>query len=241
MDSSSYFAPYTMLEYIDPAAMYGTGSHAPGHSPVPAVSCQAGLVYPQQYTPNEYYGNGYTTSHNDMAPREGNKCYVGAVFTKRRKIIIRQLQPWATESQIRELICHKAGLGPEKLQRLDMPLVDGQLGANRGYVIATLHSEEAAEKVIKRLNNYQFDGRVLEVRHTKEGVSDHQPSQGSCSNHQHQSHHSRRERHDDKGRKGKEKEKFHKATSTSPSQKENKSSPSESEVIIAHGSSLSYA
>ncbi|KAI0448022.1 hypothetical protein F4803DRAFT_545545 [Xylaria telfairii] len=238
-DSSSYFAPYTMLEYTDPAALYGPGSHAPGHSPVPAVSYQAGPVYPQQYAPNEYYGNGYTICHNDMAPREGNRRYVGAVFTKRRKIIIRQLQPWATESQIQELICHTAGLGPEKLERLDMPLVDGQLGVNRGYVIATLQSEEAAEKVIERLNNYPFDGRVLEVRHTKEGVSDHQHSHGSRSNHQHQSHHSRRERHDDKGRKGKEKENFHKATSLS--QVENKSSSSESEVIIAHGSSLSYA
>ncbi|KAI8947435.1 hypothetical protein F4801DRAFT_509760 [Xylaria longipes] len=235
-DSSSYFAPYTMPECTDSAVLYGMASGALGHSLASAVPYQASPAYAQQYTPSEYYGNNYTISHNDMASREGKKCHVDAVLTKRRKIIIRQLQPWTNESQIRDLIRHRAGLDSEKLQKIDMPLADGQQGVNRGYVIATFDSEEAAEKAIKRLDNCQYDGRVLEVKHTKEGVSDHQPSHGSRSGQQRHPHHSRRERHDDKSRKGKEKENPNKAASSS--QKESKSS--ESDVIIAHGSSLSY-
>ncbi|KAI0476726.1 hypothetical protein F4859DRAFT_60180 [Xylaria cf. heliscus] len=237
MDSSSYCASYTIPEYADPAVFYGTGGHAPEHPSASAVPYQPSSIYTQPYTPGEYYGNSHAISHNDLASREGTKYHVGAVFTKRRKIIIRQLQPWANESQIRELICHKAGLDSERLQKLDMPPGDDQQGANRGYVIATFDSEAAAEKAIKKLNNYQFDGRVLEVKHTKEGVSDHRSSHGSRSSQRHP-HHLRREIHNDKDRKGKEKENLHVAASSS--QKERKSFSSESDVIIAHGSSLSY-
>ncbi|KAI1751399.1 hypothetical protein F4782DRAFT_181702 [Xylaria castorea] len=233
MDSSPYFAPYIMPEYTDSAVL-----SALEYSLASAVPFRAGPVYTQQVTPNEYYENSYTVSRSDMASREREKHHVDAIPTKRRKVIIRQLQPWANESQIRELIFHKAGINSGKLQKLDMPLADGQHGVNRGYVIATFESEEVAEKIIKKLNNCQYDGRVLEVKHTKEGVSDDQPSHGSRSSHRRHSHHPRRERHDDKDRKGKEKENSHRAASSS--QKESKPCSSESDVIIAHGSSLSY-
>ncbi|KAI1426008.1 hypothetical protein F5Y12DRAFT_713663 [Xylaria sp. FL1777] len=240
MDSPTYFAPCAMPEYPDTAALYGMGSCALEN---PSAAASSAVPYPsvpgymQQYRPSEYYGNTYTVTHNSMAPREGKK-YADAVPTKRRKIIIRQLQSWVSESQIRELIHHKAGLDYEKLQKLDMPLADGQQGANRGYVTATLESEEAAEKVIKRLNNYRYEGRVLEVKHTKEGVSDHQSSHNSRSGHHRHSHHSRRERHDTKDKTGKGKENSHKGASSSE-KKTNLSSP-ESDVVIVNGSSLSY-
>ncbi|TRX94773.1 hypothetical protein FHL15_004234 [Xylaria flabelliformis] len=234
MSSSPYFVPYTMPEYTDSAVL-----SALEHSLASAVPFPASPAYTHQITPSEYYENSYTISHNNMASRERERHHVDAVLTKRRKIIIRQLQPWANESQIRGLISHKAGIDSGKLQKLDMPLADGQQGVNRGYVIATFESEETADKVIKRLNNYQYDGRVLEVKHTKEGVSDDQPSHGSRSIHRRHFHHSRRERHEDKDRKGKEKENSHRAVSSN--QKGSKSFSSESDVIIAHGSSLSYA
>ncbi|KAI1743706.1 hypothetical protein F4680DRAFT_354694 [Xylaria scruposa] len=233
MSSSPYFAPYAMPEYTDSAVL-----SALEHSFASAVPFPASSAYTHQVMPSEYYENCYTISPNYMAPRERERHRFGAVLTKRRKIIIRHLQPWANESQIRGLISHKAGIESEKLQKLDMPLADGQQGMNRGYIIATFESEETADKAIKRLNNYQYDGRVLDVKHTKEGVSDDQPSHGSRSSHRRHSHHPRRERHDDKDRKGKEKENSYKVAGSD--QKGSKSFSSESEVIIAHGSSLSY-
>ncbi|KAF2970615.1 hypothetical protein GQX73_g2995 [Xylaria multiplex] len=86
----------------------------------------------------------------------------------------------------------------------------------------------------------EYDGRVPEVKHAKDALSNRQSSHSSRSSHQrhpHHSHHSRRERHDGKDKKGKEKENSHKASSSSG--KKSKSS-SESDVVIAHGSSLSY-
>jgi hypothetical protein len=170
-------------------------------------------------------------------PREGMQYYADAVSTKRRKIIIRQLQPWANEAQIRDLIHHKAGSdAAERLQKLDVPLADGQQGSNRGYAIATFETEDGADKVIRRLNNYQYDGRVLEAKFTKEGVSDHEPSHGSRSHGSSHHRHSYRECRDEKDKKGKNKEGSHKAASSS----EKKSKPSKSDVIIANGSSYSY-
>ncbi|KAJ2989560.1 hypothetical protein NUW58_g3411 [Xylaria curta] len=230
VDSSAYFA---MPEYTDSAAFYGMGGSVLEH-PIPAISSAApyppGAGYLQPYTPSEYYGNSY------VGFPEGNRQYVEAIPTKKRKIIIRQLQPWAKESQIRDLIRHKAGPSFEKLEKLDMPLADGHQGANRGYVIVTFESEEAAEKAVKKLNNYHFEGRALEVKHTKEGVSDHRPSHSSRSSHQRHSHHPRRERHD-KDKKGKEKEKPRK---TADSSEESELSSPKSDVIIANGSFLPY-
>ncbi|KAI3337097.1 hypothetical protein HD806DRAFT_518053 [Xylariaceae sp. AK1471] len=246
-NSSSGFVPCTMPDYTNSAALYGMGSCALEHSRTmanPAAPDSSAPGYTQQYATSEYSKSSYGISNNDMTPREEKKYYVDAVPTKRRKIIIRQLQPWANESQIRDLIRHKAGSDAEKLQKLDLPLVDGQQGSNRGYALATFETEEAADKVIKRLNNCLYDGRVLEAKHTKEGVSDHPPSHSSRSHgsgHQrqsHHSHHSRRDHHDDKERRGKDKESSHKAANSS--EKKSKSSSSKSDVVIAHGSSLSY-
>ncbi|GAW12808.1 hypothetical protein ANO14919_021790 [Xylariales sp. No.14919] len=86
----------------------------------------------------------------------------------------------------------------------------------------------------------EYDGRVLEVRHTNEALYNRQTAHGSRSSHQrhsHHSHHPRRERHDGKDKKGKEKEQSHKAGSSSG--KKSKLS-SESDVVIAHGTSISY-
>ncbi|KAI0879264.1 hypothetical protein GGS24DRAFT_235177 [Hypoxylon argillaceum] len=250
MDASSYYAPSPMPEYIDSGAPYGMRGYALEHSQATAnsaMSYSSDPSYMQQQIPAEYYENSYTTSHYDTATQDRERYYTDAVPTKKRKIIIRQLQPWATESQIRELICDKAGSDSEKLQKLDMPLAGGQKGVNRGYVIATFESEEIAERVIKILNNYHYDGRMLEVKHTKEGVSDHRPSPGSRSGHQrhsHHSHHSRRERHDEKNKKGKGKENSYQVTSFDEKKSKASSyspSSSKSDVVIAYGSSPSYA
>lgn len=235
MDCPPYFASYTVPEYTEPVALYSLNS---------ALPYPSGL-YTQQHTQQEYHGNSYTVSHNSVATPEGRQHYTDTFPAKKRKIIIRQIQPWATESQIRELIRHKAGSEAESLLKLDMPLASGQQGGNRGYVIATFESEGAAEKAVKRLNNYKYDGRVLEVKHTKDSISNNQPPISSRSNQQRQSHHSHqshRERHEEKSRKGKAKDSSHSAADSS--QKSGLSTPScssESGVIIAHGSSVSYA
>ncbi|KAI1823043.1 hypothetical protein F4861DRAFT_540351 [Xylaria intraflava] len=252
MASPTYPVPCTMADYTDSAAMYSINGYNNGHAGAlitPGAFCLAAPDYGQQYMPSEPYGNGYTLSTSDMTTSpEGRTHYVvpppsDAVAIKKRKIIIRQLHPWASETQIRDLIRQKAGSDAAKLQKLDVPMADGQQGVNRGYAFATFETEEAADRVIKGLNNYQYEGRVLEVKHTKEGVSDRHTSQGSRSSHHqrhsHHTHHSRRERHDEKDKRGKEKEQSHKSASSS--EKKSKSSSSRSDVIIAHGSSISFA
>ncbi|KAI2637300.1 hypothetical protein GGS21DRAFT_470009 [Xylaria nigripes] len=249
VSTSSYPVPCTMSDYTDSAAIYGMGSYSHGYSgtmTTSALPCSSGPDYTAHCTTSEQYGNTYPVANGEPTSREGKKQYVmpssaDTITIRKRKIIIRQLHPWASETQIRDLIRQKAGSDAAKLQKVDIPLADGQQGMNRGYAFATFETEEAANKVIKRLNNYHFEGRILEAKHTKEGVSDNQSSHGSRSSHQrhsHHSHHSRRERHDEKERKGKEKENSHKASSSG--EKKSKSSSSKSDVIIAHGSSVSY-
>ncbi|KAI1432329.1 hypothetical protein GGR50DRAFT_706928 [Xylaria sp. CBS 124048] len=248
----SYSVPCTMSDYADSTAIYNLGGYTHGYSGAMMTSglpCLSGPDYAQQYTPIEHYGNGYGIATGDIASLEGRHCNgqsppSDAVTTKKRKIIIRQLHPWTNETQIGELIRRKAGSDASKLQKLDVPLADGQQGMNRGYALATFETEEAADKVIRRLNNYQYEGRILEAKHTKEGVSDHQSSHASRSTHQrhsHHTHHSRREYHDEKDRKGKDKDKESSHKSTSHGEKKVKSSSSKSDVVIAHGSSYSYA
>ena len=249
MDSSSYFVPCAMPEYTDSASIYGMSSCAVEHSCAalsPVVPYPAVPTYTQQYIPSEYHGNSYSVPQNSKAPREGRK-HADATSTKKRKIIIRQLQPWVSESQVRDLIRYTAGIDSDRLTKLDMPLADGQQ-ANRGYVFATFVSEDAAEKAIKRLNNCKYEERVLEVKHSKESGTDHQSSHASCSSHHRHSHHShhhtRRDRHDDRDKTSKDKEHSHKVTSSSEkkmgSERKNKLPSSESDVVIANGSSTSY-
>ncbi|KAI8635078.1 hypothetical protein F5Y19DRAFT_135172 [Xylariaceae sp. FL1651] len=242
--SSSYPVPSTMsYNHRDPAAFYGMGSCSLEYSSAMAASSipyLSGAGYTQHYATSEHQGTSYSMPSGYTIPHEGNRTFIDVVPTRRRKIIIRQLQPWATYTQILDLIRYKAGADAERLQKLDLPLADGRKGVNRGYALATFETEEAAEKVIKKLHNYKYDGQVLEAKHTKEGVSDYEATQGSRSNnsaHQHHSHHSRREHRDDKDRKGKEKESSSKASSSG--EKKSKSSSYKSDVIIAHGSSSS--
>ncbi|KAI1306354.1 hypothetical protein F5Y03DRAFT_394596 [Xylaria venustula] len=232
LESASYYIPGVMPEYTDSAAMYALEHSRAAVSPAgPYPPCPG---YIQQCTPSEFYGNNYTVAHNDPRPREGRK-FADTVSTKKRKITVRQIQPWINESQIRELIRNKAGVDTGKIQKLDMPLADGQQGVNRGYATATFESEEVAEKVVKRLNNYKYEGRPLEVKYAKDGASD---NQGSRSGHHRSSHHPRRERHDNKDKTGKEKEKSHKTTHSH--EKKTKVSSPESDVVIANGSTVSY-
>ncbi|KAJ3575548.1 hypothetical protein NPX13_g4000 [Xylaria arbuscula] len=240
MDSPSYFVPCGMAEYTDSASIYGMSSCAVEHSHAavsPVIPYPAIPSYTQQYAPSDYHGNGYPIHQNNKAHREGKK-HADATPTKKRKIIIRQLQPWVSESQVRELIRHKAGIDSDRLTKLDMPLVDGQQ-ANRGYVFATFVSEDAADKAIKRLNNCKYEDRVLEVKHSKENGSDHhQSSHASRSSHHRHSHHShhhaRRDRHDEKDKTSKDKEHSHKVTSSSEKKtagdRKAKSTSSESDV-----------
>jgi hypothetical protein len=254
MASSQGLVPSGMAEYPSSAALYAVNSCAVEFSRTranPMMPYSAGPGYAQHYAPSEYVGGSYNASNSDMAPREDKKYSSDAVPTRRRKIIIRPIQPRASESQIRDLIRHKAGsAAAEKLQRLDIPLADGAQGLNRGFALATFETEEMADKVIKELNNYQHGGRILEVKHAKEGASDHHSSHSSRSHgsnhqrHSHQSQHPHRERHErherpegkeGKERKGREKESSHKSASSGD--KKSKFSPSKPEVIIANGSS----
>ncbi|GAP89242.1 hypothetical protein SAMD00023353_1200350 [Rosellinia necatrix] len=247
MDSPACFAPYTIPSYADSTILYGTVNCPPENPHMainPTAMCPSGSSYTQQqHTPSGYYGNSYPIPHDDMTS-QGSDYHAEAVSMSRRKIIIRQLQPHVNESQILELIRHKAGSASERLQKLEMPPSNSQQETNRGYAIATFESEDAAEKVIRRLNNYQYEGRFLEARYTKEDTSNAPPSHRARfsyqrHSHHHSRHHSHREHHDERDEKGKGKESLHKPAISA--ERKGKSFASNPDVIIANGSSVPQA
>ncbi|KAI0199667.1 hypothetical protein F4808DRAFT_204417 [Astrocystis sublimbata] len=236
-DYPSSFAPYTMSDHAVSALIYGMTSCTLEQSPTSSVQHQAGPALVQSSTASLRYKSSNTKKHpkphSDTVTRKGGNY----VTPKRRKIVIRQLQPWVDEAQLRELIRQSSGSASQSLQELDVPLADIKKGAICGYAFATFNSKEVADKVIKRLHNYRYEGRVLEVKHMKEGVPDYQMPQRPRFYLPHRSHNTPRQHHDDRNRKGKGTESLTKTTSSG--HKGSNSISSGSDVIIAHGSSLS--
>lgn len=185
--------------------------------------------YPQQCQVGEYQNNAYAMYSTMPAPlakttRMGDSSNA-MVPTRQRKIIIKQLQPWVNFHQVHDLIRKKAGSEADKVQHIDLPLTDSQ-ESNRGYALITFQSEEAANKLIRRLNGCKFEGRELKADYTKEGVSENETSRSRTSGHK-----EHKERRDDR-------EKREKRDSTRGSNSNEKKSKShKSTVVIADGSS----
>ncbi|RYO74770.1 hypothetical protein DL766_007296 [Monosporascus sp. MC13-8B] len=164
--------------------------------------------------------------HHEMADPNyrSNRPYgsTGVVHTTKRKIIIKQLPTWVPTDQVQDLIRRKTGLNADKVQQIDLPLANSS-GMNRGYALVTLQNEEAASRVIRKLHGYKYDGRVLIVEHTKEGVSENESSR-SQANKPHRDGRDKKER--------KEGPSQHSSTAD-----KNTKSHHRSDVVIAHGSS----
>ncbi|RYP01888.1 hypothetical protein DL764_006035 [Monosporascus ibericus] len=180
----------------------------------------------QQYQVGQDPSNCYAWHHEMADPNyRSSRPYepTGIVHTTKRKIIIKQLPTWVLMNQVEDLIRQKTGLNADKVQQIDLPLADGS-GLNRGYALVTLQNEEDASRVIRKLQGYEYDGRVLSVKHTKEGVSENESS-GSRANKP------RRDGRDKKERK--ESPSQHSSTADKKSIKSHHGSG----VVIAHGSS----
>ncbi|KAI5864467.1 hypothetical protein GGS23DRAFT_604120 [Durotheca rogersii] len=178
-------------------------------------------AYSQQYRIGDYsFYSGILTA--DPAANGSSDTIIP---TRQRKIIIKQLQPWATLNQVQDLVRKKAGSDADKIQHIDLPLSESQ-GLNRGYALITFQSEEVASKLIRRLNDYKFEGRSLRVDYTKEGVSENETVRSRASG--------PKERREDKERK--EKKEGHPRGSNS---NDKRAKSHKSTVVIAHGSSSS--
>ncbi|KAI2472003.1 hypothetical protein F4781DRAFT_45684 [Annulohypoxylon bovei var. microspora] len=238
--SSMECAPYTMsgtmsYDYSEAPNCYPYDTSSSSYlDQSTMVSSPTMVQYPyetsfsQQYQTGEYQNNDYamyssmpTPESIISRPKDSSN---GMVPTRQRKIIVKQLQPWVTHFQVQDLIRKKAGSDADKIQHIDLPLTEGQ-ETNRGYALITFQSEEVANKLIRRLNGYKYDGRELRVDYTKEGVSENENVKPRASGH--------KERRDDREKK----EKKESTRVSSSHDKKNKSH--KSSVIIAHGSSSS--
>ncbi|RYP45151.1 hypothetical protein DL768_008469 [Monosporascus sp. mg162] len=180
----------------------------------------------QQYQVGQDPSNCYAWHHEMADPNYiSSRPYgsTGVVHTTKRKIIIKQLPTWVLIDQVQDLIRQKTGLNADEVQQIDLPLADNS-GVNRGYALVTLQNEEAASRVIQMLQGYEYDGRVLSVRHTKEGVSGNESSRSRAS-----------KPHPD-GRDKKER-KEGPSQDSSTADKKSTNSRHGSDVVIAHGSS----
>ncbi|KAI0380905.1 hypothetical protein F5Y04DRAFT_281250 [Hypomontagnella monticulosa] len=232
-------APYTMpiampLDYNETHSCYYDTSNSSYLDQSAMVSSPTMVQYSyetgyaQQYQMEEYqttdysmYGSIPTAESIATGPNDPSN---GMVPTKQRKIIVKQLQPWVTSNQVLDLIRKKAGSDADKIQHIDLPQTDGQ-DSNRGYALVTFQSEEVANKLIRRLNGYKYDGRELRVDYTKEGVSENETARSRTSGH--------KERREEREKK----EKRESLRGGSSSDKKGKSH--KSGVVIAHGSSSS--
>ncbi|CAJ2504605.1 Uu.00g119990.m01.CDS01 [Anthostomella pinea] len=232
IDYGTYAAPVSMpFDYS--AAMYhnyaSNGRYydqsAYDHSAVaiPVSQYPHDTSYQHQYQAEDYRNNGYSTYTN--------------VPTRRRKIIMKQLPPWATYNQIQHLVRQKAGSDADKLQKIDLPLSNGQ-ESNQGYALITFENEDATNKVIQKLNGYKDGDRTLRVEYTKEGVSANESSRSKGSGHHaFSSHH--RERREDRDRRDNKKSTKVSSSSNKKSQSHKSHKSHKSDVIIADGSSFS--
>ncbi|KAI1326367.1 hypothetical protein F5Y16DRAFT_400435 [Xylariaceae sp. FL0255] len=225
MAATSYLqTPSMVSEYQDSAGSYGMMNSLSINDVAPAAYSYT-PSFPQPDTTSNYHSNGYSMGYNAGE----NEHTANSASTKKREVGIRRLQPWTTYQQVLDLIRQQAGSVADQLEYLEVPPADSQDGSNRGYALATLKTELAAEKLIKRLNNVKYDGRTLEVKYARNGHTGSSSSHRSRTNESepHRSHHSGSTRRDRReNRNGR-------------SESNNQRTQPTDEVVIAHGSSSS--
>jgi hypothetical protein len=223
-DGTTYYPCDGMTgAYIDPSTVVPVAIAPYAYDPGPEAA--------QTFHAGEYQGSDYSWPGEvltaEYKPSKSSGAPSGVIPTKRRKIIIKHLQPWATTNQVYDLIRKKTGCNADEIQQIDLPLAEG-LKVNRGYARATLTSEEAAHRAIRKLDGAKHDGRTLQVEHTKEGVSEHEAVRHKGHKPHQQSYKGEREK--------KDKKESSRASASTDKKSKSHQNP---EVIIAYGSSSS--
>ncbi|KAI1417565.1 hypothetical protein F5Y13DRAFT_59802 [Hypoxylon sp. FL1857] len=244
-------APYNMsaavpYDYNEAPGFYSYDTSNSGYVDQSAVVSSPTMAqypfeasYSQQYQMSEYQTNDYTMYSSMPTPESmmrPNNTPNAMVPTKQRKIIVKQLPTWINSRQVQDLIRKKAGSDADKIQQVDLPLTDGQ-ASNRGYALITFQNEEVANKLIRKLNGYKYDGRELKADYTKEGVSENEIVRSRISGH-------RDRREDREKREKKESSRAsgyndRKESSRASGHNDKKSKSHKSSVVIANGSSSS--
>ncbi|KAI1096328.1 hypothetical protein F5B19DRAFT_488294 [Rostrohypoxylon terebratum] len=236
MECASYAVPNTIsYDYSETLGRYPyTTSNSNYLDQSTMVSSPTMAQYPfetsfsQQCQISEYQNNDYAMYSSMPTPGSAVSRSSGpsnsVVPTRQRKIIVKHLQPLMKINQVQDLIRKKAGSDADKIQHIELPLTEGQ-DSNRGYALITFQNEDVANKLIRRLNGYKYDGRELRADYTKEGVSENENMRTRTSGH--------KERRDDRDKR----EKKESTRGSGSHDKKNKSH--KSGVVIAHGSSSS--
>lgn len=175
--------------YADP------GPSAPGTS-TGAYLEGGGCPYPQAYATAAGGCDEVTASRGgggEQQPRLDRSSTAagsdGFVATEKRKIIIKGLPDWTQYQHVHELVRAAAGPDPDASHISLPPSRHAGGGPSRGYAIVTFRHPDAAEAAIRHLHNYDFEGRRLTAKHTKEGVSEFEGSGGTTQHHHHHHHH----------------------------------------------------
>lgn len=230
--------------YADPGA--SMGAYVEG----------GGYPYPPAYAAATTAAGGCDEATGAASPRGG------FVETEKRKIIIKGLPDWTQYQHVHELVRAATGPGPSDASHISLPASrHASGGPSRGYAIVTFEHPDAAEAAIRQLHNYDFEGRRLTVKHTKEGVSESEDgrSKGGSTTTQHHHHHHHHHHHSKKGhhassggsgkhrREDREKRDGHAKSTQDRKDKKDKAppppppsssslSPSKRSVVIADGS-----
>jgi hypothetical protein len=218
-DTTSWYNPYE--NYMDQSTTVPIAIHQ--------YPYDGTYQYSQHYNlTNEFQEMDYAAPILAQGPRiprservHGNAD--GYVQTERRKILIRGLTTSTKVDQVQELVRSKAGTDADQVHNISLPLTSS--GGNRGYATVTFRSQEVARRVIKRLHGHRFDGRILDVDYTKEGVSRNEESRTK-----HGSHHSNKQHRDERERR-----ETPKSSSSSTDKKEKPQA--KRGVVIANGTS----
>lgn len=169
-------------------------------APMGAYLEGGGYPYPPAYAAATTAAGGCDEATGAASSRGGGEG--GFVETEKRKIIIKGLPDWTQYQHVHELVRAAAGPGPSDASHISLPASrHAGGGPSRGYAIVTFGHPDAAEAAIRQLHNYDFEGRRLTVKHTKEGVSESEDgrSKSGSTTTQHHHHHHHHHHHSKKG------------------------------------------
>ncbi|KAH8197505.1 hypothetical protein TruAng_008326 [Truncatella angustata] len=187
------------------------------------------LSYPTdinyQCPPTAYYGNDlvYSPRQDSGSTRPQTDQYnaQGIVETVFRKIHIKGLPNWAQSEQIKGLLRSRCAFTGGEVKHISVPT--SSKGGNRGYATVVFLSSGCATRAFQKLDGHKFDGKRLEVKITKEGVSKDEEDRHK--------HHSSKKHRDEKEKKGS-------SSKSSEPPEEKKDKAIRKGVIIANGSSI---
>ncbi|KAJ9154762.1 hypothetical protein NKR23_g2437 [Pleurostoma richardsiae] len=155
------------------------------YTPQPTNLYQGGAY---QYAP-QGYGDYYSTTSgaagSSSVPSQGSLASPpGLIYTEQRGIHIREISRRAAVADVHSMIVNLAGDDAGNIVKMDIAVKDK---SPRGFATVGFTTLEVAQRMVARLNGFEFSGRKLQVRLLKEGepVGDGGGGRGGGGHHGH--------------------------------------------------------